>query len=88
MIAIRDILIFLSGIAIYHVAILTRNYMYGKRIGVSNLTQVEEAYKPRKVNTEQPPVDKGRFERLVMQINTIDEFDSTHSRRVKERPER
>jgi len=88
MIAIRDIIIFFSGIAIYYVYILTRNYMYGKRISVSGLTQREEAYKPRKVNTDLPPVDAARFERLVMQINTHNEFDGTHSQRVKERPER
>lgn len=85
MIAIRDILIFLSGIALYHVAILTRNYLYGKRISVSNLMQKEEAYKPRKVSTQIPEVDAARFNRIIAQINTIDEFANTRSGRVKKR---
>ena len=85
MIAIRDIIIFLSGIALYHVAILTRNHLYGKRIGVSGLTQREEAYKPRKVSTELPEVDRDRFDRLLAQINNFDEFDGTHSSRLKGR---
>jgi hypothetical protein len=85
MIAIRDILIFLSGIALYHVAILTRNYLYGKRISVSGLTQREEAYKPRKINTKLPSPDTELLSRLVAQINTIDEFDGTHSSRLKGR---
>jgi len=83
MIAIRDILIFLSGIALYHIAILTRNYMYGKRISVSGLTQVDEAYKPRKIVTEFPETDVARFRNLISQINSIDDFENTHSRRVK-----
>ena len=85
MIAIRDILIFLAGVAFYHVAILTRNYMYGKRISVSGLTQREENYKPRKVSAELPPVDADKFQRLVAEINSADDFRKTYSRRVKER---
>ena len=84
MIAIRDIIIFLSGIALYHVAILTRNYMYGKRISVSNLTQVEEAYKPRKINAKLPPPDTELLSRLVSQVNSIDDFEHTNSRRVRD----
>ena len=84
MIAIRDIIIFLSGIALYHVAILTRNYMYGKRISVSSLTQVEEAYKPRKIVTELPEADATRFRSLISQINSIDDFEHTNSRRVRD----
>lgn len=85
MIAIRDILIFAAGGILVYVWYLTHRYLYGKRISVSNLMRTDEPYKPRKVSTEMPEVDAARFESLVRQINTIDEFAATRSRRVKER---
>ena len=83
MIAIRDILIFVAGGILVYVYYLTRNYLYGKRISVSNLMQKEEPYKSRKVSTKIPEVDTARFNRIIAQINSLDEFDSTYSRRVK-----
>lgn len=87
MIAIRDILIFIAGGILVYVSILTRNYLYGKRISVSGITRKEEAYKPRRVSTQMPEIDAARFETLVAKINTIDEFGGTHSRRMKTREE-
>ena len=85
MIAIRDIIIFIAGGILVYASILTRNYMYGKRISVSGLTQQEEAYKPREIVTDFPEADVNRFTRLIAEINTVDEFNGTHSRRVKGR---
>ena len=85
MIAISDIIIFLSGVAFTCVAILTRNHLYGKHISVAGITQVDEAYKTRKVDTNLPEVDKNHLFRLVSEINRSDEFARTHSRRAKAR---
>ena len=85
MIAIRDILIFLSGAALLYVAILTRNYLCGRRISVLGMTQVEKPYKSRTPDTSLPEVDKQRLDRLIAEINTVDEFIGTYSRRTKER---
>lgn len=84
MIAIRDIIIFLSGAALVYVYYLTQRYFYGKRIIVSGLTQKEEPFKARKINTELPEVDANRFNKLVNQINTHDEFAGTHSKAARE----
>lgn len=85
MIAISDILIFIAGGIFVYVAILTRNRIYGKHKSVLKLIQQEEDYKPRKVETDIPPVDVDRFNKLISQINTADEFQDTYSRRIKER---
>jgi len=88
MIAIRDILIFLAGGILVYASILTRNYLYGKRISVSGMTQKEEAYRPRVINAKLPDVDKESFDRLVRQVrqvNMAEEFKTTHSSRVKDR---
>ena len=85
MIAIRDILIFLAGGILVYVSILTRNYICGKRMSVYGLTQKEEPYQPRKIVTDIPEPDAARFSRLIANINTIDDFEDTYSKRVKDR---
>ena len=85
MIALRDILIFLAGAGLLYVAQLTQRYFYGKRIIASNLTQREEPYKPRKIVPGAPPAEAGRFDSLIKQINTQDEFAETHSKNARTR---
>ena len=84
MIAIRDILIFLSGAVLMYVYYLTQRYFYGKRIIVSGLTHKEEPHKTRKIDTSLPPVDVDNFSRMVQRINKHDEFAATHSKAAKE----
>jgi len=84
MIVTHDILMILLGAFISAAAILTGQHFYGKRIGVSKETRVENDTRRDYPKGGVPPTDKAQFNKMIERVNLADDTE-TYSSRLKEK---